>query len=108
MKNGEHAKDAEGNLKYSPVPSNPTAANQALKLIGMEAHGMFVEKLEVGGPGDFARLTDDELFARVQTEAAALGLSADATEQLLLTFQKDDESQSLTVALSSTKHRRYG
>jgi hypothetical protein len=68
-------------------------ANRALQLIGMEAYGMFTERHEIGGPGDFARLTDDELFARVQTEAAALGLSADATEQLLLTFQKGEEPE---------------
>jgi hypothetical protein len=70
--------------------TNPSAANQALKLIGMECHGMFIERMEIGNPGDFARLTDDELFARVEADAAALGLDSDATEALMLTFQSGE------------------
>ena len=62
------------------------AANQALKLIGMEL-GMFIERHEIGGPGDFSRLTDEELAKRALEDASALGLPAEATEALLLTFQ---------------------
>lgn len=78
---------------YNGIPSNPAAANQALKLIGLECHGMFVEKLEIGNPGDFARLTDAELRARVEADAQALGMEAEATEALLLTFQPKDEGE---------------
>jgi phage terminase small subunit len=36
------------------------AANKALELLGKEI-GMFVERRETGGPGDFSDLTEDEL-----------------------------------------------
>lgn len=84
-------KDGKQTGQYNGVPSNPAAANQALKLIGLECHGMFVEKLEVGNPGDFARLTDDELRARVEADAQALGMEAEATEALMLTFQPEEK-----------------
>lgn len=41
---------------------NSMGANRALELIGKEL-GMFVERKEVGEPGDFERLGDDELLA---------------------------------------------
>lgn len=71
--------------KFTGRPDGATA-NQALKLIGMEL-GMFIERHEIGGPGDFSRLTDEELAAKVGVDAAALGMSQEATEALLLTFQ---------------------
>lgn len=71
--------------KFTGRPDGATA-NQALKLIGLEL-GMFIERHEIGGPGDFSRLTDEELAARVGVDATALGMSAEATEALLLTFQ---------------------
>lgn len=80
-------KDGKPTGEYTGTPVNAAAGNQALKLIGMECHGMFVERLEVGGPGDFARLTDEELAARVEADAAALGVDAEVTEALMLTFQ---------------------
>jgi phage terminase small subunit len=39
-------------------------ANRALELIGKEI-GMFVDRKEVGKPGDFAGMTDDELNNRI-------------------------------------------
>lgn len=85
--------DGKGNPtgKYTGIPTNPAAGNQALKLLGMESHNMFIEKVEVGGPGDFARLTDEELAARAEADAAALGLSPEATEALMLTFQPEEK-----------------
>ena len=50
---------------------------------------MFVERHEIGDPGDFARLTDDELRARVEADAEALGFDPQATESLLAMFQGD-------------------
>jgi hypothetical protein len=87
---GDPVLDADGKPtgKYTGG-TNPSAANQALKLLGMECHGMFVDKLEVGSPGDFARMTDDELRARVEADAQALGIDAEATEALMLSFQGD-------------------
>jgi len=87
-------KDGKPTGEYNGIPSNPAAANQALKLIGLECHGMFVEKLEVGNPGDFARLTDVELRARVEADAQALGMDGEATEALLLTFQPKEDEES--------------
>lgn len=58
-------------------------ANQALKLLGLECHGMFIEKLEIGGPGDFSRLSDDEFEVKFREEALAVGLPEDAVAGLL-------------------------
>lgn len=72
--------------KYSGKPDS-AGANNALKLVGMECFGMFIERVEIGGPGDFSRMTDEELAKRAFEDAAALGLPAEATEALMLTFQ---------------------
>lgn len=50
-------------------------ANRALELLGKEL-GMFIDRKEVGGPGDFDRLEDDALLAELKKEAAELGISA--------------------------------
>jgi hypothetical protein len=42
-----------------------TAANRAAELLGKEL-SMFTDRHEIGGPGDFSRLTDDELRAKVR------------------------------------------
>lgn len=86
-------KDGKPTGTYTGIPTNPAAANQALKLMGMEAFGMFVERMEIGGAGDFARLTEEELAARIEADAAALGLSDDAVEEMrLITYQGDDKN----------------
>jgi hypothetical protein len=77
--------------KFTGRPDGSTA-NQALKLIGMEL-GMFIERHEIGAPGDFSRLTDDELAKRALDDAAALGLPAEATEALMLTFSPSVEAK---------------
>jgi hypothetical protein len=48
-------------------------ANRALHLIGLEL-GMFIEHYEIGGPGDFSRLSDEELLAEIEKDAVALGV----------------------------------
>ena len=75
--------------EYTGIP-DVHGYNKSMELIG-RAMGLFVEKVEIGGPGDFARLTDDELRARMETDAAALGLSPEATEALMLTFQPEEK-----------------
>jgi phage terminase small subunit len=54
-------------------------ANRALELLGKEL-GMFVERREVGEPGDFDRMADDELRDELRAQAAELGLPVDATQ----------------------------
>lgn len=50
------------------------AANRALELLGRE-HGMFVEHKEIGKPGDFDNLTDDELERQYSDIASEVGIS---------------------------------
>ena len=52
-------------LKPGVFQFNAAGATKALELIGKEL-GMFVERKEVGKPGEFANLTDDELEAARQ------------------------------------------
>jgi phage terminase small subunit len=87
---GQPVMDENGHHIPGRFTGKPDAhgANQALRLIGMEL-GMFIERHEIGGPGDFSRLTDEDLAKRVLEDATALGLPAEATEALLLTFQPD-------------------
>jgi phage terminase small subunit len=49
------------------------AANRAAELLGKEI-GMFIDRSEVGAPGDFARLTDEELRERVRDIYASAGV----------------------------------
>ena len=44
-----------------------SAANRALELLGKEA-GMFVDRREVGGPGDFARMGNEELLRFIREQ----------------------------------------
>jgi phage terminase small subunit len=57
--------------------TNLPAANKALELIGVEL-GMFVKKVETGGPGDFEKLSDDEIERRIRDTERALGISEEA------------------------------
>jgi hypothetical protein len=50
--------------------------------------GMLVDRREIGGPGDFAHLTDAELDAAIIEQAKALGLP-DAAVQMLLTVRAE-------------------
>jgi hypothetical protein len=77
--------------EYTGIP-DVHGFNKSMELIG-RAMGLFIEKIEVGGPGDFARLSDEELLAKVETDAAALGLPSEATEALMLTFQGNGDGK---------------
>lgn len=48
-------------------------ANRALELLGKEFH-MFIDRKEIGGPGEFDGLSEDDLRDFVQREAAELGI----------------------------------
>ena len=62
-------------------------ANRALELLGKHL-GMFIERQEIGEPGQFARMTDDELNNSIQQDARALGIPEEAISQLLTTRAK--------------------
>ena len=49
-------------------------ANRAFELLGKEL-GMFIDRKEVGEPGEFAAMEDDALMAELRREAQALGVT---------------------------------
>ncbi len=56
------------NAEAALADNDRGAANRALELIGKE-QGMFIERKETGGPGDFANLGDaQEVFDLVRKE----------------------------------------
>jgi phage terminase small subunit len=53
-------------------------------LVDLGKHlGLFIERHEIGDPGEFGRMTDDELDANVRRQAAALGLPETVIAQML-------------------------
>jgi hypothetical protein len=66
-------RDKKGNETGEYQSTNLPAANQALRMLGME-RGMYVEKRETGKPGEFTNLTEDELEKRVRERSAKLGV----------------------------------
>jgi phage terminase small subunit len=65
----------------------------ALELLGKHL-GLFIERHEIGGPGDFARMTDDELHQALVGQAEALGLPEDAIAGLLTYRKAETEPES--------------
>lgn len=59
----EAVKDSEG-TPTGEYKYNGNVANRALELLGKEM-GMFIDRKEVGKPGDFAAQTDTELDAAI-------------------------------------------
>lgn len=74
----EAVKDADGSptgeYKYEG-----SVANRALELLGKELK-MFVDRKEVGKPGEFDNMGSDELRNFVRNETEALGISSAATQ----------------------------
>jgi len=58
----------DGECEYS---YNGAVANRALELLGKEL-GMFIDRKEIGSPGEFERMTDEELLEEVRRQAAEL------------------------------------
>ena len=59
---------ATGEYKYEG-----SVANRALELLGKE-QGMFVDRKELGAPGEFERMSDEELRLHILTEVEALAM----------------------------------
>lgn len=80
VENAERAMQAQQPKDSDGTPTGEyryegSVANRALELLGKEL-GMFVERKEVGKPGDFSHLPDDELQREIHDRAASLGLRA--------------------------------
>ena len=79
---GDPVRDATGRIRRDPETGAPIykpqreAANKALELLG-RAHGVFIDRLEMGGAGDFSRMNDAELDAKINELGNKLGLPAD-------------------------------
>lgn len=59
------------------------AAATNAKLMGSELHKMFIDRKEIGGPGDFDAKTPEELLEYIKGELAELGADAkDVSSQL--------------------------
>ena len=72
--------------------TNLRAATDALRLCS-DFKGMRIQRHEIGGPGDFARMTDDELNGALVQQAQALGLPEEAIAGLLTHQQKDEAAE---------------
>ena len=68
----EPVKDDNGNV-VGDYQYQGNVANRALELLGKEI-GMFVERKEVGQPGDFDNLSDAEVVDKMKERAAELGI----------------------------------
>jgi len=80
-RDGKVQRDAEtGAVRYTKP--NRDAANRSLELMGREI-GMFISRHEVGGPGDFARLTEEELNAQLSQTLQAFGVPEQMVTKLI-------------------------
>jgi len=70
----DHEGSPTGEYRYEG-----SVANRALELVGKELR-MFVDRKEVGQPGEFDNLSTHELRERIRREAEALGLNGRASE----------------------------
>lgn len=68
----EAVKDSEGNAT-GEYRYEGSVANRALELLGKELK-MFVDRKEVGQPGEFDNLSTNELRERIRRETEALGI----------------------------------
>ncbi len=81
----------EGQAPIQEYQYHPTGANRALELLGRELN-MFIERHEVGDPGEFARMSEAELEQDLLAQAEKLGIEP-AALQHLLTYQPKDEGE---------------
>lgn len=65
------SKDTGFASEVDVIERDAMAANRALELLGRELN-LFIAKSEVGNPGDFDRLSDDELDERIASEKAEI------------------------------------
>jgi hypothetical protein len=85
-RDGDYLKDKFGNQRYGKPDHNSAALS--LKLIGTDL-GMFINRTELGQPGDFARMSDNELKQELASLIEAMGLPAETLA--VLEHQTEDE-----------------
>jgi hypothetical protein len=85
-RDGDYLRDKFGNQRYGKPDHNSAAIS--LKLIGTDL-GMFVNRTELGTPGDFARMSDNELKNELRSLVEQIGLPADVLT--MLEHQTEDE-----------------
>ena len=94
---GQPVRDKDGRKRKDPdtkeVIYKPdlSAANQGLITLGRMI-GAFIDRTEIGGPGDFSRLAEAELDAKVIEMAKALGIDEEAVT-LALTYQPQEAAE---------------
>lgn len=80
---GQPVRDATGKKKRDPETGDIIykpdlqAANQGLITLG-RMKGAFIDRTEIGGPGEFARLQDSELDKQIAELARKIGLPEEA------------------------------
>lgn len=74
-----NGKAAEAKGQHGP-------ANRAYELFGKAAHGMFVDRLELGKPGEFEQFSDRELVDEIKTLIRAIGGANDMNDADVMTF----------------------
>jgi hypothetical protein len=90
---GEPVRDRDGRKKVDPETGEPIykrdlqAANQGLVTLG-RMKGAFIDRTEIGGPGDFARLTEAELDRKI-TELVGVALPEKAATLLIEHMQAE-------------------
>jgi len=72
-------------------PDGPTAVK--CLTLAAKIKGMLVHRHEVGDPGEFARMTDDELDACLRAQGRALGLPEDAIKKMLSPREPNEAMQ---------------
>lgn len=77
----EPVRDHDGN-PTGEYTYQGNVANRALELIGKEL-GMFVDRKEVGGPGDFAGMESNDLERLVRAELAERGIAGSAADAIV-------------------------
>lgn len=73
---GRPIKDRDGKVT-SYTPPNHQVAVQCLRLAA-QMRGLLIQRTEIGAPGDFERMTDDDLEAKAAEVARRIGLTAPA------------------------------
>lgn len=67
-------KGSDKTVDFTVSDRDASAANRALELVGKE-FGMFIDRKEVGKPGEFSHLNDDDLDKFIAERKALIGAS---------------------------------